>query len=130
MNFEFQNADICPAMKEAFKGLTSWNGEERKYIETAARHLDQACGILKRGYDMTVLSEHDYDDFLSNIEEAEDALESLGVLEDHEYIRDDLEPRAAELLDVDHVDVDDPAEEFSGEETWLFGSVEPSGFEE
>ena len=118
---EFQNADICPAVRVAFKDLVSTNAEENSLINHAAQSIDTACGILKRAYVHGSMSEHDHDEFLTSIEEAEDHLESLGVLEDHEYIRDDLEPRAAELLDVDHIDTEDEADEFGDEEAWIFG---------
>lgn len=120
MNFEFQNADFCPAVKSAFGSTVFYNAEENTYLERAARHIDTACGILKRGYAHGSLSEHDYDEFLTQIEEAESHLEELGVLEDHDYIREDLEPRATELLNVDSIDVEDEAEDYETTDNWLF----------
>lgn len=122
--FEFQNADISPRARQAFAEFPSMDVHETQEMIKAARHIDQALGILKRGYAHGSMSEHDHDDFLSHIEDAEDILETLGVLEDHEYIRDDLEPRAAELLDVDSVDAGDDADDLASTESWLFGSAE------
>lgn len=123
--YQFQNAEICPQAKLAFEDFPTDVHEAIEYVK-AARHIDQALGILKKGYAIGVISEHEHDEFLTHIEDAEELLESLGVLEDHEYIRDDLEPRASELLDVESVDVSDEAAEFEDEDRWLFSS-EDSG---
>ena len=123
--YEFQNADICAAARQAFSVAPTDVHDAVEMIK-AARHIDQAMGILKRGYAHGSIGEHEYDDFLTHIEDAEDVLETLGVLEDHDYLRDDLEPRATELLDVDTIDTSDEATDFADEESWLFGADEPS----
>ncbi len=119
MKYHFQNASICPAARIAFE-QADVSEDEVHDLTNAARHIDQAMGILKKGYDLGSLTSSDYDEFLAHIEDAEDILEEIGVLEDHEYIREDLEPRAAELVDVDHVDLTDDALEVDLEENWLF----------
>lgn len=115
--FQFQNIDICPRAKVLFDELgTPEDQEEARILTLAARHVDLCCGIIKRGYALGHLTEHDHDDFLHNLEEAENNLETLGLLDEHDYLRDDLEARATELLDVSDIDVsvgDDDIQEVS-----------------
>lgn len=120
---QFQNADIFPAVRAAFEDVPSDANEAKEYAK-AARHVDTALGILKRGYDIGSINDHEYDDILSHVEDAEAILDELGVLEDHGYLRDDIESRATELLDLDSVDTNDEADEFADEDRWMFGSDE------
>jgi len=124
MKHVFRHIDICPAARVAFDSFVPRDGVEMDKYSQAARRIDHACGILQRGYALGSLGEHDHDDLLTQLEEAENLLEEIGVLEDHDYIREDLEPRAAELYDLDNVDVDDEADDLDAEESWLFGGSE------
>jgi len=121
MSHEFQHIDICPAAKLAFRSYKPTEDEHHDYAKAALK-IDTACGILKRGYAAGSLSEHDYDELVCLLEEAEEILEEIGVLDDHDYIRDDLEARAAELLNLDGVDVSDDADEVADTDAWIFGS--------
>ena len=106
----FQNADVCPRARVAFEG-TVLNATDQVELIKAARFIDSALGILKTAYAAGYLTSGAYDDFLSYVSEASEILEELGILEDHDYIQDDMEARAIELLDVDSViigDDDDP----------------------
>jgi len=118
---QFQNADVCPRAKLAFDDSPTDTHEAIEFVK-AAKHVDTAMGILKTAYAVGSMSSGSYDDFLTHIEDASEILEELGVLEDHDYIHGDLEPRAIELLDTDDISVDDDASEFEGLDGFIFGS--------
>lgn len=117
---QFQNADVCPQARVAFSEPPHDTHEAVEFVK-AAKNIDNAMGILKTAYAVGTMSSGSYDDFLSHIEDATEILEELGVLEDHDYIHSDLEPRAVELLDTDEIDLEDEAEDIAPLEAFLFG---------
>ena len=77
-------------------------------VEAAAESLDIALSFYKIGLATGSLSEDQYFQFETNLAEAEDILDQLGVLDDHSYIQEVLEPATAEMVDVDEL-IDDSA---------------------
>ena len=116
----FQNADVCPAARVAFSDPPTDVHEAIEFYK-AAKYIDTAMGILKTAYAAGSMTSGAYDDFLSHVQDASEILEELGLLEDHDYIVEDLEPRALELLDTDDINVEDEALEFDSHDNALFG---------
>lgn len=129
MNHDFQHADLCPNMRYAFAGSEGADVNEEQALTKAATHLDTVCGILKRAYAVGRLASYDYEEVLEHLENAEDLLEEVGILDDHDYI-EDLHERAVELYDVSDVDADDSADDHEHTDRFLFGDHHSSPFDD
>lgn len=125
-NYEARNLGICPIAISAFAEYDNdLDAELIPELEKALRATDQCCGILKRAAALGTLSSHDYEDFLDHLDVAENTLDAIGELEQHDYLRDVLEMGAIEMYDLSGVDLDDEAHDHADLEELLFGSETP-----
>lgn len=93
---------LCPGAIEAFNNLMEYKDVDMHKVEQAAKHVDQALEVeaiaLERGHS-TKQDLEDYDEYASR---AEDILDDLGDLDNHEhYLRDVHEPKLIDMLDID-----------------------------
>lgn len=127
-NYETKNFDIFPLAAAAFGEFSSNDKHVAAVVENAAKLVDSALGIIKHAGAQGVLAPHDFDRFIEDIDKAEELLDSVDELENHYYLRDDLEDMAVEMYDISGIDADDEAESYADEEESLFGEgdVEPT----
>lgn len=120
-NYETKNFDIFPLAAAAFGEFSTNDKHKAVEMENAAKHVDSALGVLKKAMAVGVLSHHDFDQFIDDLDAAEEVLDAADELEHHYYLRDTLEPMAVEMYDISDVDADDEAENYADEEEWIFG---------
>jgi hypothetical protein len=127
-NYETKNFDIFPLAAAAFGEFSSNDKHVAAVVENAAKHVDSALGVIKHAGAEGVLAPHDFDRVLEDIDTAEELLDSVDELENHYYLRDELEAMAVEMYDISGIDADDEAESYADEEESLFGEgdVEPT----
>ncbi len=123
-NYETKNFDIFPLAAAAFGEFSTDDKHKAVHVENAAKLIDSALGVLKKSMAAGVLTHHDFDAFIDDIDQAEELLDEAGELESHYYLRDTLEPMAVEMYDISDVDAEDEAENYADEEEWIFGEAE------
>jgi hypothetical protein len=123
-NYETKNFDIFPLAAAAFGEFSTDDKHKAVQVENAAKLIDSALGVLKKAMAVGVLSHHDLDQFIDDIDKAEEILDEADELESHYYLRDTLEPMAIEMYDISDVDAEDEAENYADEEEWIFGDAE------
>ncbi len=119
-SYETENFPLCPSATEAFTNLMNEPGVDMAKAEEAAKHVDEALAVeakaLERGYS----TEKDLEDYDMHATAAEEVLEELGDLDNHEYyLRDVHEPKLVDMLDVDGIsdeDLEDDEEEDEDED--------------
>jgi hypothetical protein len=127
-NYEPEHFGLCPIAEEAFDESIAQNPTCPHFadrLEEAARAIDQALGIIKLSEG--TLNSSDFERVMDFIDDAETALDEVGELDSHFYLRDQIEPLAAELYDMEDLDTNDLAEDEADEEKELFGE---SAFEQ
>jgi hypothetical protein len=90
------NFDALEGPSEAFTA-----SEQSEALTAAAEQLDLALGIYKIGLAHGKLTAAQYAAFEEHLTACEELLDEEGVLEDHAYIEDVLEPVTAEMVDID-----------------------------
>lgn len=120
-NYETKNFDIYSLAVEAFSEFHTADKNEMAKMETAAKYVDAALGILKRAMEHQSMNTHDLEDIIDYIDKAEEVLDEVNELENHYYLRDNLEALAIELYDLEDHHADDDAESEHETEEWLFG---------
>jgi hypothetical protein len=123
-NYETKNFDIFPLAAAAFGEFSTDDKHKAVQVENAAKLIDSALGVLKKSMAVGVLSHHDLDQFIDDIDKAEELLDEADELESHYYLRDTLELMAIEMYDLSDVDAEDEAENYADEEEWIFGDAE------
>ncbi len=123
-NYETKNFDIFPLAAAAFGEFSTDDKHKAVQVENAAKLIDSALGVLKKAMAVGVLSHNDLDQFIDDIDKAEELLDEADELESHYYLRDTLEPMAIEMYDLSDVDAEDEAENYADEEEWIFGDAE------
>ena len=120
-NYETRNFDIFPLASAAFGEFSSDDKNTCVAVENAAKFVDAALGIIKKAHATGSLSTQYLDDLIADIDKAEELLDEAGELENHEYLRDHLEPMAIEMYDLSDIDGEDEASSYDDEEEWLYG---------
>jgi len=121
-SYETEYFPLCPGATEAFTNLMKEPDVDMAKVEEAAKHVDEALGVeskaMERGYS-TQKDLENYDDYAVA---AEEILEDLGDLENHEYyLRDVHEPKLVDMLDDSEIsdeDLEDDDEEDNDEDDY------------
>jgi hypothetical protein len=135
-SYETENFDICPGAVEGFQLLTQQEGIDMAKVEQAAVHVDHALGIEKQAAERGFSTNEDLENYDHHAAAAEEILDDLGELENHEfYLRDVHEPNLVDMLDVEstfsdeeiddelhneEVDLDDLDEQFDVDAAALY----------
>jgi formyltetrahydrofolate synthetase len=120
-NYETKNFDIYTPATVAFAAFESDEKHVVTVVENAAKFVDAALGIMKKAMAIGTMGTHDFDEFIENVDKAEELLDSVDELDDHYYLRDNLEAIAVEMYDLSDVDTEGHAEDCADEEAWMFG---------
>lgn len=114
-SYETENFPLCPGATDAFNNLIKEPGVDMAKVQQAAEHVDQALEVeadaLERGFS----TQKDLEQYDHHASKAEEILEELGDLENHEYyLRDVHEPKLVDMLDESEIsdeDLEDDDEE-------------------
>lgn len=107
-SYETEHFPLCPGATEAFTNLMKEPGVDMAKVEQAAKHVDEAlkveAGAIERGHS----TQKDLEEYDEHATKAEEILEELGDLENHEYyLRDVHEPKLVDMLDDSEISDED-----------------------
>lgn len=101
-SYDTDNFDICPSAVTAFENLSQEEDVDMAKVEQAAKHIDRALGVEKRAIDRGYSTRVDLEQFEDHASAAEELLDDLNDLENHQsYIRDVHEVALIDMLDID-----------------------------
>ena len=103
-SYETENFTLCPGATEAFNNLMKEPGVDMAKVEEAAKHVDEALGVEAEALDRGHSTSKDLEEYDEHATAAEEVLEELGDLDNHEYyLRDVHEPKLVDMLDENQV---------------------------
>ncbi len=114
-SYETENFTLCPGATDAFTNLMKEPGVDMAKVEEAAKHVDEALEVEAEALDKGYSTQKDLEEYDEHATAAEEILEELGDLENHEYyLRDVHEPKLVDMLDENEIhdeDLDDDEED-------------------
>lgn len=115
-SYETENFTLCPGATDAFTNLMKEPGVDMAKVEEAAKHVDEALEVEAEALDRGHSTQKDLEQYDMHATAAEEVLEELGDLENHEYyLRDVHEPKLVEMLgdgELEDIDIDDHDEDY------------------
>jgi len=115
--YETEYFTLCPGAVDAFNNLMKEPGVDMAKVEQAAKHVDQALAVEAKAMDRGHSTQKDLEDYDEHATAAEEVLDELGDLENHEYyLRDVHEPKLVDMLDVDEISEDELEEDDEDED--------------
>lgn len=117
-SYETENFPLCPGATDAFNNLMKEPGVDMAKVEQAAKHVDTALSVEADAIERGHSTQKDLEEYDAQATAAEEILEELGDLENHEYyLRDVHEPKLVDMLDVDNEiseeDLEDDEDDYS-----------------
>jgi len=107
-SYETENFTLCPGAVDAFTNLMKEPGVDMAKVEEAAKHVDEALEVEAEALDRGHSTQKDLEEYDEHATAAEEILEELGDLENHEYyLRDVHEPKLVDMLDENEVSDED-----------------------
>lgn len=114
-SYETENFTLCPGATDAFTNLMKEPGVDMAKVEEAAKHVDEALEVEAEALDRGHSTQKDLEEYDEHATAAEEILEELGDLENHEYyLRDVHEPKLVDMLndgEIGDEDLEDDDEE-------------------
>jgi len=115
--YDTEHFPLCPGAVDAFNNLIKEPGVDMAKVEEAAKHVDQALAVEAKAMDRGHSTQKDLEDYDEHATAAEEVLDELGDLENHEYyLRDVHEPKLVDMLDVDEISEDELEEDDEDED--------------
>ena len=116
-NYETEHFTLCPGAVDAFSNLMKEPGVDMAKVEQAAKHVDQALAVEAKATEKGHSTQKDLEDYDEHATQAEEVLDDLGDLDNHEYyLRDVHEPKLVEMLDVNEIQDKDLEDEDEDED--------------
>lgn len=110
-SYETEHFPLCPGATDAFNNLMKEPGVDMAKVEEAAKHVDEALAVEAKAIERGHSTQKDLEEYDMHATEAEEVLDELGDLENHEYyLRDVHEPKLVEMLgegELEDIDTDD-----------------------
>lgn len=107
-SYETENFLLCPSATEAFNNLMKEPGVDMAKVEEAAKHVDEALEVEAKALERGHSTQKDLEDYDEHAIAAEEILEDLGDLDNHEYyLRDVHEPKLVDMLDESEISDED-----------------------
>jgi hypothetical protein len=115
--YETEYFTLCPGAVDAFNNLMKEPGVDMAKVEQAAKHVDQALAVEAKAIERGHSTQKDLEEYDEHATAAEEVLDELGDLENHEYyLRDVHEPKLVDMLDVDEISEDELEEDDEDED--------------
>lgn len=115
--YETENFTLCPGAVDAFNSLMKEPGVDMAKVEEAAKHVDQALAVEAKAIERGYSTQKDLEDYDEHATAAEEILDDIGDLDNHEYyLRDVHEPKLVDMLDESEIDDEDLEDGDEGEE--------------
>ena len=106
--YETEYFTLCPGAVDAFNNLMKEPGVDMAKVEEAAKHVDEALEVEAEALDRGHSTQKDLEEYDEHATAAEEILEELGDLENHEYyLRDVHEPKLVDMLDENEISDED-----------------------
>ena len=107
-SYETENFTLCPGATDAFNNLMKEEDVDMAKVEEAAKHVDEALAVEAKAIERGHSTQKDLEDYDHHATAAEEILEELGDLENHEYyLRDVHEPKLVDMLDDKEISDED-----------------------
>lgn len=107
-SYETENFTLCPGATDAFTNLMKEPGVDMAKVEEAAKHVDEALEVEAEALDKGYSTQKDLEEYDEHATAAEEILEELGDLENHEYyLRDVHEPKLVDMLNDNEISDED-----------------------
>ena len=117
--YETEHFTLCPGATDAFNSLMKEPGVDMAKVEEAAKHVDQALAVEAKAIERGHSTQKDLEDYDMHATEAEEVLDELGDLENHEYyLRDVHEPKLVDMLDENEISDEDLEDEEDDDEDY------------
>lgn len=118
-NYETEYFPLCPGAVDAFNNLMKEPGVDMAKVEEAAKRVDQALSVEAKADERGYSTQKDLEDYDEHATAAEEVLDDLGDLDNHEYyLRDVHEPKLVEMLDEDEISDEDLEEDEEDDEDY------------
>lgn len=112
--YDTDNFDLCPGAVEAFENLMQEKDIDMAKVQQAAEHVDRALGVERVAVERGFSTRMDLERYDEHAAAAEEILEELGDLENHQhYLRDVHEVALVDMLDIDTEITDDHLDNLS-----------------
>ena len=103
--YETEYFTLCPGAVDAFTNLMKESGVDMAKVEEAAKHVDEALAVEGKAIERGYSTQKDLEDYDEHATLAEEILDEVGDLENHEYyLRDVHEPKLVDMLDENEID--------------------------
>ena len=118
-SYETEYFTLCPGAVDAFNNLMKEPGVDMAKVEQAAKHVDQALAVEAKAMERGHSTQKDLEDYDEHATAAEEVLDELGDLDNHEYyLRDVHEPKLVDMLDENEISDEDLEDDEEDEEDY------------